>query len=485
MSVFLKKPQAIDVAVKGLRGLEGPTATLLYTPLVVALQFLSETPLVESAQVSLQPGRDVQATVTLPATIQADADFTQIVAALLPEEGDGTPPTQSKQHSEVSSNGEAPRTYDVSVSAPPTPSNISVRLPDGDPIWTHAAALSAQRYDLPDLAGPVNDYLDGVQARTGAVDVPIKLDFLITADSVGKVKIAVYALKYIRLKTESWVNELDNTVRLDRNFSLGFAQTETIPLTPIEDAANLTLRAVRVDCNGDFGPERLLGRVARHDAREFATISPDFTIAQGILLQAPLPSLQCVGLSILFHQEAEAEVYLAIRDDANGSPVAEALAQTTAPLPAPDPNAPPAWTFLRFDAPLQLRLDVPYWIVLKGVQGRLSLAMQAQSDTYLTTTLVNRGGQLWKPLNRREPQSLPLMRLVYLPEIDTQSAAVTFRIEDTPIRRPFDPAPTAETISLQNGDSAALQPPVSLVIEAQAQGTLSLANVLQEYEAQS
>jgi hypothetical protein len=485
MAAFLKQPQAIDVAVKGIRGLEVEATTFVSTHLVATLQLLSEIPLVESAQVFLQPGREVKVTVTLPTEIKADVEFTHIAVALLLEEDERTPPTQSKQRSEVSSNGEVPRTYDVSVNAPPTPSNISIRLADGDPLWFHGGALSAQRYDLPDLAGPVNDYLDGVQTQTGIVNVPIKLDFLITSGSIGKAKIAIYALKYIRLKTESWVNDLDNTVRLDRNFSLRFAQTETIPLTPIDDASNLELRTIHFDCNGEFGPERLLGRISHHDGREFSTISPDFTVAQSILLQAPLPSVQCVGLSMLFCQEAEAEVYVAIRDDANGSPAAEALAQSTSSMPAPDPNAPPAWTFLRFDAPVQLRVDVPYWIVLKGVQGQLPLAMQAQSDTYLATTLVNRGGQLWRPINTREPRSLPLIRLVYLPDIDTQSAAVTFSVQDTSIRRPFDPAPVAQTISLQSLDDAALPTSVSIVIEAQAQGTLSLANVLQQYEAQS
>lgn len=485
MASFLKLPQAIDVEAKAIRGLQVQATPFAFQPLVAAFQLLSETPLVQSDEVALQPGREVTATVTLPESIQADADFTHIAAAVLPQESDGTPPAQATQQSQVSSNGEAPRTFDVSVSVPAAPSNISVRLPDGDPIWSYANALSAPRYDLPDIAVAVNAYLDGVQARSGVLEAPIKLPFVISAESMGKVRIALFALGYTRLKTESWTNELDRTVRLDRNFSLGLAQTETIPLTPLENASGVQLRAIRFDCNGDFGPERLLGRVARHDGREFATISPDFTVSQGIMLQAPLPPVQCVGLSMLFTWEAAAEVYVALRDDANGAPAAEALAQTTMALPAPDGSAPPAWTFLPFDAPVSLRLDVPYWIVLKGVQGRLSLAMQAQDDTYLTVTLVNRGGQRWKPLSARETPSLPLMRLVYLPEIDTQSAAVTFRVQGTSIRRPVDPAPAVQTISLQMEGDAAFPSPVTLVIEAQAQGTLSLANVLQEFRAQS
>ncbi len=149
-------------------------------------------------------------------------------------------------------------------------------------------------------------------------------------------------------------------------------------------------------------------------------------------------------------------------------------------MPASESNSHRKWTYVSFDRPANLEADVPYWVVIKGIQGRILLALQAQKDTYLTTTLVNRGGQLWKPLHGNQVLSLPLFRLVYIPEIDNQSAAITLRLQGTDIRQPFDPLPEAQNVTLHTPGDMSL-PPV-LVLESQGQGTLNLANIIQEYQ---
>jgi hypothetical protein len=118
---------------------------------------------------------------------------------------------------------------------------------------------------------------------------------------------------------------------------------------------------------------------------------------------------------------------------------------------------------------------------VKGIRGKTLLALQPQPDTYLADTRLNRGGQLWKPFGRGGQGTPALLRLVYLPEIDNQTAAVTLSVQGTGVRQPFDPTPQASPVVLALPAQTPL-PPV-LIIESQAQGTLSLANVVQEYRS--
>ena len=475
MTSILKQPQAISISAKGIRGLEAKAFAI--RPIIATAVLAFDIPIAESSQVTLRPGEEVKTIVRLSDDILGDVSFTKISAALLPQ-AEGTQPLKLTQKSTVSEDGGSSKTFDIDIDASTSPTNLSVRLEGGDAFWTFANVLTADRYNFPDIAEPVNKYLDRVQAEFGTVDVPLELPFRIKTTSGGNVKIGIYAIEYVRIKTESWPNELDGTLRVDRNLSLDFAQAEAIALEPMENASELTLSRIRLDVGGEFGPERLLGHTEQHDNKEFATINHEYAMAQGVMLEIPI---QCVGLTALIHNEAEAEVYVEIRDDETGSPaMAAPLAKTTVTVPAPESNSHRKWTYAGFESPVNLKADVPYWVVIKGIQGRILQALQAQKDTYLTTTLVNRGGQLWKPFHGNQALSHPLVRIVYIPEIDNQSAAVTLRLQGTDIRQLFDPLPEAQNIVLQPPRDMPL-PPV-LMVESQGRGTLNLANIIQEYE---
>lgn len=475
MPNYLKPPQAIRVGVKGVRGLMANVFNV--QPLITTAVLALGIPIAESSEVSLKPGEEVTAIVSLSGDILSDVNFTKIAAALLFQAED-TSPIQLTQKSTLIVDGGSPKTFNIDIAAPASPTNLSMRLEGGEVFRSFGRPLIANRYNLPDIAEPVNKYLDRILSESGTVGVPIELPFVIQSDSGGKVKIGIYTIEYVRLKTESWPNELDDTLRVDRNLSLDFAQAEAITLEPIKNASELTLGQIRLDVGGEFGPERLLGHTEQHDNKEFATINHEYAMAQGFLLEIPV---ECAGLSALFHNEAEAEVYVEILNDESGSPaMAAPLAQTTVTLPASESNNHRKWTYAGFDTPVNLEADATYWVVIKGIQGRILLALQAQKDTYLTTTLVNRGGHLWKPLHGNQSSSLPLFRLVYVPELDTQSAAVTLRLQGTDIRQPFDPLSEAQNVRLQPPSDMSL-PPV-LVVESQGQGTLNLANIIQEYQ---
>lgn len=473
MSFKLKLPQAIGVALKGARGLT--PGMFAARPLSATLLGNIETPIATSPEVDLSPGEEVAATVILPDDILSDASFTSVTAALLPAPSDSTP-IHVSQRATVSG-GDSDGHYDVSISIPTSPTNLSVRLQEGDAFWNFAATLTGTRYNFPDIAEPINQYLDRILTESGELALPINLQFMIQSSSSGKAEIAIYSIRYVRLKTESWTNDLDDTIRVDRNYSLNFAQSEHLSLEPIDNASELTLSSIRMDIGGEFGPERLLGNVVQHDRQEFAKVSQEYALALRFVLDKPV---ECAGIIAMLESEKDAEVYVEIQIDENGSPaVTEPLAKTTVTLSASEDDS-GNWLGATFSENIPIEAGVPYWIVIKGIQGNVLLALQNQNGTYLTETQVNRGGQLWKPLHALPSESLPLLRLVYLPEIDNQTAAINIRLgESNGMSLPFDPLFEAQNLTIQPTEN--LSPPVTIVVESHAQGSLSIANIVQEY----
>jgi hypothetical protein len=472
---FLKRPQILNVGTKGVRGL-----TVRPVVMLPVFEVAWTEPEAKSDPVPLRPGEEVTAKVTLE-NIPADANFTRIGAALEPQstaQSKEDPKTLVEQQSTVSEDGGQARTYNVIVNAPTSPSNLTVRLGDGEVFWTFPNALTEGRHDLPDLAQEVNAFLDRVQEETGEISLPLELPFRIQSSSTGEAAVVINSISYSRLKTQSWENELDNTTRVDRNLELDFATVREIPLDPLASTADqpIVLRNIALDLGGALGPERLLGTVERHDGREFATISSDFSLAQAFVLSGPI---QCAGVSGLMVNEAVAEVYIEIQcDDVGKSFSAPPQAQVNLLLSPPEPGAGLNWSLARFDTPVGLQADVTYWLIIKGVRGRVRLALQEQVDTYLTDTLVNRGGQSWKSYGRPSCTVLPLLRLIYLPEIDNQTAAIRLSVKGTDVQQSIDPGLDVQSMSLPvTGDRTQAE----LVIESHARGMLSIANVVQTY----
>ena len=477
---ILKQIQNIDVSTKGVRGISNDLQVLQSFAVPVMLlptALVFARPIAESGAVSLKPGGETTATVTLSDKIPADANFTRFGAGLAPVE-DKTTPAKLQQESVITEDGGTPKTFKVDISLPAAPTNLSVSLPGGQPFWSFSQPMTESNYVFPDLAQEVNAYLDRSLTETGKVDFPVKLPFVIQSAGGGKVKVQIYSLTYVRLKTESWTNEMDGTVRLDRNLALQFAQVETITLSSLDDATGLTLNQIRMDLGGQFGPERLLGSVAVPDGREFATISPEYSLAQGCRLDNPV---QAVGLTAPWSNDSDAEIYVEIQNDNNGMPAAASpLAQASLKLPPPQ-GAAAGWQMVKFQKPVDLQADTPYWLVLKGVRGQVRQPLQKQENLYLGHTLVNRSGQLWKPFQLGQSGSIPLLRLLYQPGLDNQTAAVVLRLQGTDVRQPLDPVSSGQQVTLKPPADSVL--PVVLVIESQAQGTLSLANLVQEYQS--
>jgi hypothetical protein len=431
--------------------------------------------------VQLKPGEETQVGVPLP-NVPRNADI-KTLKVRIEVRPNGAGQQTLQQTSTVHEEGENPKTFSVDIALPAVPRSLTVRLDGGEVFWTSNTATVEGTFELPDFVDAANKYLD--KLPPGGNDVA--LVFLVKSDGPGQVKISVDtpSLKFSVIQTEAWPNPLDETVRVDRNLQLDFGSVERIPLRPLAgDTTGLALKKLTADIGGAFGLERLFTNVADHDGREFATVSSDYSFAQSFALDASIVGtgrpLHAAGVSALLQVESKTELYVEIQADEGGAP------STKAPLAKSNLTIEPEkkttqWFLARFDQSADLSLDTRYWIVVKGIQGKALLALGSRSEDYLDTVVVNRGGQLWKALSRSDALVRnALVRLVYIPEIDNRSASVEIGIEGASALQRLDPQQAPQTISLEPPSTFSADYPV-IIIKSHAQGTLTLANVIQEY----
>jgi hypothetical protein len=466
MALF-KPPAAQNLQLKGARGFIGADA--LARPGIFAIDHIVAV----VGYSSLNAGEETEVP-GFSADLPANADVKAIRARLYVAD-ETSQPEPEKTSVSIQRQGEKEAKFDIKADTPTRPRNVEIRLGKGNAFWNFAGTLVKDYYDLPDFAEQVNAYLDKAQSQ----DNQIRLKFLVRSDTPGRIKIEITDKSATRLQTQTWKNPLDGTVRVDRNLQIDFGQREEIPLDAIVQGAGeaASFTSIKMDVGGTMGPERMLGTAETHNRREFATISADYTVAQNFKLKDPI---ECVGISALLETDAQTDIYIEVQNDFNGAPASEApLSKSNISLLPAEKGQDQRWTYTAFEAPVSLRADAPYWIVFKAARGTARLALEAGTETYLQGIAVNRGGQLWKGFGSAD-QSAPtgLIRLVFLPAADNQSAAVQIGINGTHWQ-PFDPAPEAKTLSFDLLGAGVRQ--AGIVIKSQARGALTLANVIQEY----
>jgi hypothetical protein len=471
--------------IEDARGLV-PTAEVLQVDIRPGAFWAALGPM---ASVQLVPGEATPVTVALPA-LPPNADVKRIRATLTVSV-DTTPGSPETLDAVVNSyppqaSGTVTQTIGTVVTPPPVPRNVRVALQGGEAFWSHDGTLPPGDHELPDFAPAANAYLDAARMPPGA---GMALVFMVTSETPGRVDVAIVpdSLEYSVLQTQTWLNLLDGTLRIDRNLQLDFGTVARFPLDPLVSSVSgsLGLTGVRVDVSGEVGPERLLGNVPAHDGRQFATVSPDYGVAQALLVAAGAgftagANVTVAGLSALLEVDAGgAELYVELRRDAGGAPGSDApLGGVNFEVAPPDGATGPAWVYAALPEPVPVAVDTPHWIVLRAIRGAARLAAAPGSGSYLGGLLVNRGGQLWKPFAPgAAPGPAALVRLAYLPEPDRQTAALALAVEGLPPLRPEVAAqPQRLTLPVPGG-----QQPRTLVLTSHARGATTLSNLVQEF----
>jgi hypothetical protein len=181
---------------------------------------------------------------------------------------------------------------------------------------------------------------------------------------------------------------------------------------------------------------------------------------------------------------------------ATGAPLAH-VNQVLTPPPEAQGEPSERWLFVPWDTPAEIQVGVPYWVVLKGVRGQVYLGLRSDpaepppADGAVGQAVreerlrINRGGQLWKALRRgNDEQIRARLGLVYTPGPDNSLAAVKLRIEgENGAPGPaalIDPAAQATTVPLEPGGPVLAS--AVLLVQSNALGALTIANVIQEYQ---
>ncbi len=441
---------------------------------------------------NLTPGEEVAIQCEIP-DLPRNADVKEMTAVLTITRAATTAGEPTSVTITTGSGNGSKQEFGVGVTPSGLPSNVQVRLEQGDPLWSHTGTLDQGQHDIPDFARQVNAYLDKVELPPNA---PTTLRFLVKSDTPGSVSIDVRTpVDYSLLQTQTWPNQLDGSVSVDRNLELDFGGVSQIALDSLAgQAPSITRHTVALDLSGTLGPERMLGALAAHDGIQYATISGDYFVAQAIRLDdpnaalgfAPGTKVNVAGVTGVVEVDAEAELYVEIQPgDASGPASGQPLTKLTTTLKPPDAGAARRWAFAAFESPAELAVDTDYWIVFKGIRGSARLGLASVTGGYLGRPRVNRGGQLWRPIEGRTATAAgntshlaAVARLVYLPAPDIQTAALELTLSGSPTPQLATPAGTVQRVSLPAaGDTGT----TTLVLRSHAHGSVTVTNVVQEF----
>lgn len=464
--------------VKAERGFSGEAYVARAGTFVVGI-------LATLAGVKLKAGEETPVVVDVP-NMPPNADIQNITATLTVVDDGQTGGAQSTTVGITEGNDA--RSFKVSVDTVAGIRNVQLRLNQGTVFWTHPGVVAAADYAIPDFSEQANAYLDKFQSKDGKVT----LQFQVKSDVAGTVRIQIKDdLKYSMLQTQSWPNPLDSTFRVDRTLKVMFNQVETLAIDAVTPPTgrSAAISVIRFDAGGQFGADRLLGPVESHDGLNLASVSPDFSVAQAVTFAKSIlkTTIQSTGVAGYFEADDKAEFYIELQNDQAGSPANDApLAKSNVTFDPADKNDPQPWTFAKFEKPAALKPDTPYWIVAKGVRGSVRLGLKAAASGHGASAavtrgglLLNRGGQIWKVLaGPTSPPLQALMSLVYLPQSDNQTSAIGISVSGGS-RQQIDPQSAAKTFSIPI--SGALPGAPILTIDSRGLGSLTIANVIQEY----
>jgi len=488
--MVIKTPNFGALSLASIRGAAGAQGIAALLP----VQFSIISSMLDEGT-ELVPGQETAVAINLK-EIPENAKFTHFVAKITFSKLDaGAEFTVEGETAEPEAKTVSNK-LKVANTKTPELRNVKVRLQDGEVFWSQPGPLGIGKdpYEFPNFATQANTFLEGHPQKGNAV----KLTFLVQSDTPARVKIIQPAYETVLLQTKTWTNELDGTLRFDRNLDLDFCGSEVLDLDQTNSTDYSRLHSVRLDLSGTPGNARMLGSVEAHDGREFALVNSQFSIAQEVPLKF---QVHCTGLSVCLQADAEAEAYLEVREDLPSiSAAAPPLAKAKVQL-ASSQGPGNSWVFVALEPEINLEAR-SYWVVIRAIRGALRLGTvssaalpaiapipgDSQKPPPPPRLLVNRGGQLWKPFHRGQDSAAALIRLIYLPDVDHQTAAVELQLAWTSNREEGQKAQPADFSTVPQpaqfdlaGDDVRPGPGLRLRIKSHIRGQITIANLIQEF----
>jgi hypothetical protein len=265
-----------------------------------------------------------------------------------------------------------------------TPSNLSLRVGDGPPFWTHRGPLS-KALGTPDFAEALNEYLAGDALPKGEPEHSVPLT--IRSDTLGEVEISLATLDHFFV--------VDRFVGDATEKTLTFAcQGPWTQIAEFELPAEAEVQSATVHLAGLFADDRFVDGYGPMDTadEEFATmVSPDHWAAQEIV---PAESVTLSGVDLYLTRISErVELIVEIQSDVKQAP--SGVASATVQLSLQPDNDGPRWHCLDLPSPAELEADKRYWLVLKAEEGQVNWQAQSGKTPLRTLSYSQDEGTSW------------------------------------------------------------------------------------------
>ncbi len=258
------------------------------------------------------------------------------------------------------------------VSIRSLPSNVSVRLGQLPPFWTHLGELATDDTS-PDFAAVLNTFLATAQVQEGFYVIPVvvhsdaiaRLDVELIIDFIIEQRILPPHLSEIKLAYNfSTLPSVDDALT-----------TVTLPRGAVPIAGRSTAQII-----GEFQPSRIAYGLIGDDLINTPSQNPDIdvTVSPECLLAQPLKpgkeiAVTAIDLPVGKTNPGLAGLNLAIQSDADGKPSGEVLTKAEVIVGKPLPNQ-TNWGSATLPEPFRVedepnQPDKRYWLVLQSQVG--------------------------------------------------------------------------------------------------------------------
>ena len=287
------------------------------------------------------------------------------------------------------------------------PTNVSLRLGDMPPFWTHLGELVTAKTS-PDFAEVLNAFLSEASAENGFHAVPL----VVHSDTIARLDVEL-TIDYV----------IEQPILPDylpeATLPYGYSSRPGVEkdLLTVDLPRGATVARAGGAVSGAFDGTRVVhGEIGQDEMESKVTISPEQTLAQPIQLDKETP-VSGIDLPLANTQPGLAGLHLALQADADGKPSGDVLTSAEVTVEKPVPGG-SAWGSAALPAEFRFEKGKRYWLVLQSVSGDAYWTVGLGDSAVVSLQVSTNGGLSWR-MAVSEQGETPLaatLRLRHAPE---------------------------------------------------------------------
>lgn len=310
------------------------------------------------------------------------------------------------------------------------PTNVSVRLGQMPPFWTHLGEMATSQTS-PDFADVLNMFLAEASAENGFYAIP----FVVHSDTIARLDVTL-AIDYVveQPVLPSYLPEV--TLPYGYSSLPGIEEdllTVKLPrgAKPVSGTSAMVL--------GTFDASRVVsGEIGESGATATITVSADRSLAQPIQLGEETP-VSGIDLPLANTQPGFAGLHLDLQEDADGKPSGEVLTSAGVTVGKPVPGG-SSWGSAALPEEFRFERGKRYWLVLQSVSGEAHWDAQPGDTATPALQASTNGGLSWRTAasDKGEKPLKAIFRLRHTPEQFTMPIQLQIGKGPEAVRVKFD-----------------------------------------------